>query len=188
MFARKRIKNIISQPNSLTLFRIAVIPIIVILLLFPNRICTLLSTILFTAAAITDYFDGFFARRRDLVSNFGKAMDPLADKLLISSVFIMLSSHGWVPAWIVCIIISRELAVTGLRNIMSENSLDLSASRLGKYKTGFQISAIIPLIIHFEYVGVNFQSIGDIILWIALALTMWSGIDYFIRYRKLFYS
>ncbi|MBU4419683.1 MAG: CDP-diacylglycerol--glycerol-3-phosphate 3-phosphatidyltransferase, partial [Proteobacteria bacterium] len=109
------IKNLFSHPNNLTLYRIAAIPVIVILLLFPNRFCTFMAAILFSVAAITDYLDGFYARKKGLVSNFGKVMDPLADKLLVSSTFIMLSSLGWIPAWMVCIIIGRELAVTGLR-------------------------------------------------------------------------
>ncbi|UCF93243.1 MAG: CDP-diacylglycerol--glycerol-3-phosphate 3-phosphatidyltransferase, partial [Desulfobacterales bacterium] len=110
-------KKILSQPNILTLFRIAAVPVLIILLLFPNRVCTLSAALLFSAAAITDYLDGFYARRRGLVSNLGKVMDPVADKLLVSSAFIMLAFHHWAPAWMVCIIIGRELAVTGLRNI-----------------------------------------------------------------------
>ena len=122
-------------------------------MLYPNRISTWIAALLFSAAAITDYFDGYFARRFGLVSNLGKVMDPVADKLLASSAFIMLASLGWVPAWIVCIIIGREIAVTGLRNIIAEKGEDVSASNLGKYKTGFQIAAIIPLLIHYPFFG-----------------------------------
>ena len=135
------IQNLFSGPNQLTLFRIAAVPIIIILLLFPNRICTFIAAMVFSAAAITDYLDGFYARKRNLVTTLGTVMDPVADKLLVSSAFIMLSALGWVPAWMVCIIIGRELAVTGLRNIIAEKGEDLSASNLGKYKTGFQIAA-----------------------------------------------
>jgi CDP-diacylglycerol--glycerol-3-phosphate 3-phosphatidyltransferase len=179
------IGKILSGPNKLTLFRIAAVPIIIILLLFPNRICTFIAAILFSVAAITDYFDGFFARRRGLVSNLGKVMDPVADKLLVSSAFIMLASLGWVPAWIVCIIIGRELAVTGLRNILAEKGEDISASNLGKYKTGFQIAAAIPLLIHYPLFGLNVQVIGALFLWGALIFTIWSGADYFIKSRRL---
>ena len=147
----EKVKKIISGPNKLTLFRIAVVPIIVILLLFPNKICTFIAAILFSAAAITDYLDGFYARKRGLVTTLGKVMDPVADKLLVSSAFIMLSSLGWVPAWMACIIIGRELAVTGLRNIIAQKGEDISASNLGKYKTGFQIAAILDRI--FPYVA-----------------------------------
>jgi CDP-diacylglycerol--glycerol-3-phosphate 3-phosphatidyltransferase len=179
------VKKILSHPNSLTLFRVAVVPIIVILLLFPKRSSTLIAAVLFSTAAITDYLDGFYARRQGLVSNLGKVMDPVADKLLVSSAFIMLASHGWVPAWMVCIIIGRELAVTGLRNIIAEKGEDVSASKLGKYKTGFQIAAIIPLLIHYPLFGINVHAIGWIFLWGALVFTIWSGADYFIKFRRL---
>jgi CDP-diacylglycerol--glycerol-3-phosphate 3-phosphatidyltransferase len=181
----KKIKNLINGPNQLTLFRIAAVPVIIVLLLFPNRICTLIAGFLFSAAAITDYLDGFLARKRGLVTTLGKIMDPVADKLLVSSAFILLTSLGWVPAWMACIIIGRELAVTGLRNIIAEKGEDLSASNLGKYKTGFQIAAIIPLMIHYPFFGLNVQVIGTLFLWGALVFTIWSGADYFIRSRSL---
>jgi CDP-diacylglycerol---glycerol-3-phosphate 3-phosphatidyltransferase len=181
----QKFKNALSGPNQLTLFRIAAVPIIIILMLFPNRICTFIAGLLFSAAAITDYLDGFLARKRGLVTTLGKVMDPVADKLLVSSAFIMLTSLGWVPAWMACIIIGRELAVTGLRNIIAEKGEDLSASNLGKYKTGFQIAAIIPLMIHFPFLGLDVQVIGNLFLWGALIFTIWSGADYFIRSRSL---
>jgi CDP-diacylglycerol--glycerol-3-phosphate 3-phosphatidyltransferase len=111
-------------------------------------------------------------------------MDPIADKVLISTSFIMLASLGWIPAWIVCIIIGREIAVTGLRNIVAQTGKDISASSLGKYKTGFQIAAVIPLLIHFQHLTIDFQAIGTMFLWVALILTIWSGTDYFIRFRS----
>ena len=178
-------KKIISHPNNLTLFRVAAIPLIVVLLLFPNRVCAFAAAVLFALAAITDFLDGFYARKRGLVSNFGKIMDPVADKLLVSSSFIMLVSHQWIPAWVVCIIIGRELAVTGLRTIIAGKGENISSSPLGKYKTGVQIAAIIPLMIHFPHLGIDFNAIGHFFLWGALALTLWSGADYFIRFRKL---
>jgi CDP-diacylglycerol--glycerol-3-phosphate 3-phosphatidyltransferase len=181
------LKDLLRHPNTLTSFRIAVIPLIVILLYFDESpLCTFIAAMLFSAAAITDYFDGFFARRRGMVSTLGKVMDPVADKLLVSSAFIMLASLNWVPAWIVCIIIGRELAVTGLRNIIAGKGEDVSASNLGKYKTGFQIAAIIPLIIHYRtFFGLNAQAVGQVMLWGALIFTLWSGADYFIKFRKL---
>jgi CDP-diacylglycerol--glycerol-3-phosphate 3-phosphatidyltransferase len=181
----QKFQNLFSGPNQLTLFRIAAVPVIIILMLFPNRICTFIAALLFSAAAITDYLDGFLARKRGQVTTLGKVMDPVADKLLVSSAFIMLVSPGWVPAWMACIIIGRELAVTGLRNIIAEKGEDLSASNLGKYKTGFQIAAIIPLMIHYPFWGLNVQIIGNLFLWAALVFTIWSGADYFIRSRRL---
>lgn len=178
-------KSILSHPNTLTLFRIAAVPVIVILMLFPTRVSTWAAAIIFSAAAITDYFDGYFARRFGLVSNLGKVMDPVADKLLVSSAFIMLTALGWAPAWMVCIIIGREIAVTGLRNIIAEKGEDVSASNLGKYKTGFQIAAAIPLLIHYPFFGLNPHAIGTFFLWGALVFTLWSGIDYFVKFRNL---
>jgi CDP-diacylglycerol--glycerol-3-phosphate 3-phosphatidyltransferase len=180
-----RINSLLTHPNTLTLFRIASAPIIVVLLMMPNRWTALLSVLVFSVAAVTDYFDGYLARRYGLVSNLGKVMDPVADKLMVSSALIMLSALGWMPAWIACIIIGRELAVTGLRNIIAQNKMDVSASSLGKYKTGFQIAAIIPLMLHYPVFGVDFQAIGMLLLWGALAFTLWSGMDYFLRFRKL---
>jgi CDP-diacylglycerol--glycerol-3-phosphate 3-phosphatidyltransferase len=179
-----KLKKALMNPNTLTLFRVGAIPGIVILMMFPNKINTFISAILFSLAAITDYLDGYFARRWEMISNFGKIMDPVADKLLVSSTFIMLTSHGWIPAWVVCVIIGRELAVTGLRNIISEVGEDVSASKLGKYKTGFQIAALIPLLFHYPYFGINLHAIGMFFLWCALVMTVWSGFDYFFRFRK----
>ncbi len=181
----KTLAQWIRHPNFLTLGRILAVPLIVVLMLFPNRFCSLFAAILFAIAAITDFFDGYLARQHGMVSNFGRIMDPLADKLLVSSAFIMLTGLGWIPAWMVCIIIGREMAVTGLRNFIAESKEDLSASSLGKYKTGFQIAAIIPLLIHYPILGVDFTQVGGFFLWIALVLTLWSGIDYFVRFRRL---
>ncbi|NQT68062.1 MAG: CDP-diacylglycerol--glycerol-3-phosphate 3-phosphatidyltransferase [Desulfobacteraceae bacterium] len=178
-------KEIFSNPNNLTLFRIAAVPLIVILLLFPGKLFAFVAAVLFSIAAITDFLDGFFARRKGLVSNLGKVMDPLADKLLVSATFIMLASLGWIPGWIVCIIIGRELAVTGLRNIAAQQGQEISSSRLGKYKTGFQIAAIIPLLIHYQHFTIDFHAIGSVFLWVALAMTLLSGADYFIKFRGL---
>ena len=178
-------KEILSNPNTLTLFRIAAVPLIVILLLFPGKLFAFVAAVLFSFAAITDFLDGFFARRKGLVSTFGKVMDPLADKLLVSATFIMLASLAWIPGWIVCIIIGRELAVTGLRNIAAQQGQEISSSRLGKYKTGFQIAAIIPLLIHYQHFTIDFHAIGSVFLWVALAMTLLSGADYFIKFRGL---
>jgi CDP-diacylglycerol--glycerol-3-phosphate 3-phosphatidyltransferase len=174
----------LSDPNKLTLFRIVAIPAIVILMLFTNRICTAFAALLFSAAAITDYLDGYLARTRGLETNFGKILDPLADKLLISATLIMLTSHKWIPAWMVCIIISREFVVTVLRDVADQHKEDVSASWLGKYKTGFQIAATIPLLFHYPYFGINIHAIGMVFLWGALIFTVWSGADYFIKFRK----
>jgi len=180
-----RFKRILLNPNFMTLSRIASVPLMVVLMMYPKKITFLIAAVVFSLASITDYFDGYFARKYGLVSNLGKILDPLADKLLVSSAFIMLVSLDFMPAWIACIIIGRELAVTGLRCVIIEHGEDVSASWLGKYKTGFQIASIIPLMIHYPYFGINFHSIGYLLLYGALFFTLWSGADYFIKFRKL---
>lgn len=185
MTDKEKLNKILTHPNTLTLFRIVAAPMIVLLLLAPNRFTAFVAGIVFSIAAITDYFDGYLARRYGMVSNLGKVMDPVADKLLVSVALIMLTALGWIPAWIVCVIIGRELAVTGLRNIVAQNKMDVSASSLGKYKTGFQIAAIIPLLFHFPAFGFDFHAVGMFFLWGALIFTLWSGADYFFRFRKL---
>ncbi len=183
----KKISDIIISPNFLTLFRIAAIPILVLFMLYTNRISSFLAAAVFSLAAITDYLDGYIARQKGLVSDFGKIMDPVADKLLTSSAMILLVSHGWIPAWIVCLLIGRDLTITGLRNFVIQgdgNAGDISASTLGKYKTGFQIAAIIPLLLHYSYFGIEFDKIGMFFLWGALIFSLWSGIDYIFKFRK----
>jgi CDP-diacylglycerol--glycerol-3-phosphate 3-phosphatidyltransferase len=172
-------------PNNLTLYRIATIPVLIVLMLFPNKTCSFFAALLFSVASITDYLDGFFARRQRLVSTFGKFLDPLADKLLISAALIMLIPLGRIPAWMVFIIIGRDLAVTGLRGICSAEGIVIAATSLGKYKVGFQVAAIIPLLLHYPYFNVNFHVIGMFFLWIAVGLTVWSGVDYFKKFYTL---
>jgi CDP-diacylglycerol---glycerol-3-phosphate 3-phosphatidyltransferase len=177
----------LSNPNVLTMSRIAAGPLIVILLLFPmNRVTFFLAALIFSAASITDYLDGYFARKYGRISGFGKAMDPLADKILTACAFIMLTAEGLIPGWVVCIIVGRELSVTGLRNILAGRGEDISASFWGKWKTGFQIGTLIPLLIHYEYFGIDFHALGMLVLWVAVALTIWSGVDYFVKARAVF--
>jgi CDP-diacylglycerol--glycerol-3-phosphate 3-phosphatidyltransferase len=181
----ERLKDASRQPNGLTLFRVAVIPLIILLFSFPSRFLALLSALLFSVAAATDYLDGFLARRQGKVTLLGKIMDPVADKLLNSSALIMLAAHGWVPAWVVCVIIGRELTVTGLRSVIAGKGADVSASHLGKLKTGFQVAAIIPLMIHYPLFGLDCHAIGMVFLWLALGFTAWSAVDYFIKFKKV---
>lgn len=182
---QERLISFLGKPNTLTLFRIVAVPLIIALMMIPNRFTCLLAGLIFSAAAITDYFDGHLARQKGMVTNFGKVMDPVADKLLVSSALIMLCALNWVPAWAVCVIIGRELAVTGLRNIIAQHELDVSSSWLGKYKTGFQIAAIIPLLFHYSWLTIDMNAIGTFFFWGAVIFTIWSGVDYFVRFRGL---
>ena len=128
--------------------------------------------------------DGKIARKYNLITDFGKFLDPLADKLLICSILIEMAGLGWVPAWIVTVIIMRELSITGLRAVAADKGVIIAADRYGKWKTVFQIAAIIPLLIHFPLFGIPVASIGSAILWIALALTIFSGCNYFINFYR----
>ena len=182
-----KVKKIVLTPNFMTMSRIAAVPAIVILLMYESRTTTFIAAVLFAIASITDYLDGYLARTMGMTSELGKIMDPLADKLLVSSSLIMLVSLDYIQAWIVCVIIGRELAVTGLRCVLREHGEDVAASWLGKYKTGFQIAAIIPLAIHYNYIGINFNSIGQFFLYGALFFTIWSGLDYSIKAKKFLF-
>ncbi len=174
-----------NSPNYLTLYRIASIPVLIVLLLFSNKVCAFLAALVFSAASITDFLDGLMARRHGLESTLGKFLDPLADKLLVSSALIMLIPHSRVPAWVVFIIIGREIAVTGLRAILSEKGVVMEAEELGKYKTGFQIAAIIPLLFHYSYFNIDFHAVGALFLWAALILSVWSGVSYFLKFQEI---
>lgn len=180
----KKIKKTILTPNFMTIIRILAIPIIIILLMYETKTTTFIAALVFSIASITDYVDGYLARTQNLSTKLGKLLDPIADKLLISSSLVMLVSLNFVPAWIACVIIGREIIITGLRCVLIEHHQDIAASSLGKYKTGFQIAAIIPLTFHYEYFGINLNAIGLFFLYGALFFTIWSGVDYFLKTKK----
>ena len=161
-------------PNALTIGRILVIPIFILLLtLWNNAISHTLAAIIFALASITDYLDGYLARKWKVVTNFGKFADPMADKILVMTAFIMLVELGYAPAWVVAIIICRELAVTRLRLLLVENGgTVLAAAMPGKIKTFSQMFAVIFLLLHWNL-------LGHITLYIALFFTLYSGYDYF---------
>ncbi|MFP3869811.1 MAG: CDP-diacylglycerol--glycerol-3-phosphate 3-phosphatidyltransferase [Syntrophobacteria bacterium] len=180
--APKRRESISNLPNSLTLFRVACVPLIVFLLFFPGKTTSFLAAILFGLASLTDLLDGFFARRRKLVTTFGKFLDPLADKLIVSASLIMLIPLDRVPAWMVVVVIGRELAITGLRGIASSGGTTITASYLGKKKMVFQTVAVLGLLLHYEYFGIDFHAVGMVFLWMAVIVTLWSGAVYFRRF------
>jgi len=171
--------------NSLTLFRIGSIPLIVLLLhFFPGRWPSFIAAFIFFLAALSDGFDGYLARRRNTVSNVGKLLDPLADKLLVCTALIMLIPLGRVEAWIVAVIIGREMAVTTLRGVAGSTGVVIAASWLGKKKTLAQLIATNLLILHYRCFSIDTHWLGTILIWIALVMTLWSGVDYFVRYLK----
>lgn len=178
----KGTKSIFNLPNSLTLFRVACVPVLVVLLFFPHKATSFVAALVFGLASISDLLDGFLARRQQLVTTFGKFLDPLADKLIVSAALIMLIPLGRAPAWMVVVIVGRELAITGLRSMAVSEGRVISADELGKKKMVFQIVAILGLLLHYEYVGINFHAIGMFFLWLAVVLTLWSGFNYFRRF------
>jgi len=155
------------------------IPLVVICLYFPGRTGSFLAALCFGLAAVTDLLDGFYARRYRVVTTLGKFLDPLADKLLVSATMIMLVTLNRIPAWVVMVIVARELAVTGLRSIAAVEGQVIEASALGKYKFIFQSVTLICLCLHYEYLQINFHVVGMVFLWVALVLTLWSGWTYF---------
>ena len=188
-------KQIMNLPNAITLARIAVIPFLVLLLMSPSRSAGFWAAALFALASITDWLDGYLARRMGIVTIFGKFLDPIADKLIVMAALIMILPFNRVPAWMVLAILGREIVITGLRGIASSEGIVIQASDLGKYKTIFQIVAILGLVLHYDYnwffgishtlLTVNMHNVGMFYLWIATVLTLWSGVDYLIRFIKV---
>ncbi|KRL16062.1 CDP-diacylglycerol--glycerol-3-phosphate 3-phosphatidyltransferase [Lentilactobacillus rapi DSM 19907 = JCM 15042] len=186
-------------PNKLTIFRIILIPFFILILAAPifSGSVTIagtvignarwVATIIFIVASLTDFLDGQIARRRHLVTNFGKFADPLADKMLVMTAFIFLVEIGEVPAWVIAIIVCRELAVTGLRLIIVENNgAVIAAAWPGKIKTTTQMLAIILLFLNnVFFAAINFP-LDQIMLYTCLFFTIYSGIDYFVQNRSVF--
>ena len=180
-------------PNFLSLFRILIIPVLVYLLTFADPFSSLLAALLFLVASFTDYLDGYFARRNQSVSDLGKLLDPLADKLMVAAVLIMLTAmdridEPSVPAWLVVIILAREIAVTVLRGIALSEGVVMQAETLGKYKFILQAYALTTLLIHYQYWGIDFFAAGMYFLVFSAIIAVWSGVNYhvqFFRARKL---
>ncbi len=174
-------------PNLLTLCRIFTIPLLVVLLSFPRPLTRILAALLFVLASTTDYFDGYLARRFDVISPMGKLLDPMADKLLIMAALVMLVAgpQGSIPAWMVVIILGREIMVTSLRGVASAHGVVIQAEELGKYKTILQTYAITGLFLHDPYFSIDFHAGGMYFLWASMILSIWSGVSYF---RKFWYA
>ena len=176
-------------PNKLTIFRcVLILPFLILLLggnagwfgenvLLPN----LAALVIFIVASLTDMLDGMIARKHNLVTNFGKFMDPLADKLLVCSALIALIEMGRIPSWVVIIIIAREFIISGFRLIASDNGVVIAASYWGKFKTTFQMVMVCLMIAGIPAL----ELLTDIVMWIALALTVISLIDYLVKNKDV---
>jgi len=184
-------------PNQITVSRVIMIPIFVIFMLIDFGwgdvtflgatipVEHLIGAIIFIVASVTDFIDGYYARKYNLVTNMGKFLDPLADKLLVAAALVILVDLGYAPAWVVIVILSREFAVTGLRAILAEGGEVVAAKQLGKIKMWTQIVAISALLLHnvfFEMFSIPFATI---MLYVAMFFTVWSGWDYFYANRRV---
>lgn len=181
----------LNLPNILTMFRFLVIPILVVMVSSDRVVVNLIAAVLFLVASLTDIVDGYVARKYNIVTNMGKILDPLADKLMVLIVLIMLIPLGRVPAWVVALIVFRETAVTSLRAVAAADGIVISASPLGKFKNMFQVIFTLFLIMYHEFLIpitstfsfiLDFYTSGMILMWIALFLTLWSGADYFVKF------
>ena len=173
-------------PNKLTIARmILIIPFVVLMMMGESQTTRYVALAIFIIASVTDWFDGYLARKNHLVTNFGKFMDPLADKLLVCSAMICLVAEGSLPAWIVIIIISREFVISGFRLIASDNGIVIAASWWGKFKTTAQMLMIILLILNLGEKMAVFAVLEQIFIWLALILTVISLIDYIMKNKQV---
>ena len=172
-------------PNKLTLFRVILIPFFVFFLLAPyfEGYGNYIAVAVFIVASITDFLDGKIARKYNLVTNFGKFMDPLADKLLVSSALICLVALNKIPAWVVIVIIAREFIISGFRLVAADNGVVIAASYWGKFKTAFQMVTVIVLILNIP--GEVFAVIGTVLIYISLVLTVISLMDYIAKNKDV---
>lgn len=169
-------------PNKLTIFRVILIPFFVVLLLFDiTAYDKWIALAIFIVASLTDFLDGHIARKYNLVTNFGKFMDPLADKLLVCSAMICLVELSRIPAWVVIVIISREFIISGFRLVASDNGVVIAASYWGKFKTTFQILMICLMIADLPPLAL----VTQIVMWVAVALTVVSLVDYLIKNKDV---
>ena len=171
-------------PNKLTIFRVILIPFFVLCFYLPTLpYNNIIATVIFCVASFTDFLDGYLARRDGLVTNFGKFMDPLADKLLVGAALICLIETGQLPAWVVVIIISREFIISGFRLIASDNGVVIAASYWGKFKTVSQMLMVIVLILNIQ--NNIFMIIGNVLIWVSVILTVVSLVDYVVKNKDV---
>jgi len=170
-------------PNTLTLTRIFLVPLLVVVLLTRTENWELIGAAIFGVAALTDWLDGYLARRRHQVTTLGTMLDPVADKVLTSAAFISLVEMNLVPAWMVVVIVAREFAVMGLRMVAVEQGITIAASPLGKGKMATQVAAILLLILGARFLG-QLSILAPIALWITVVLAILSGLDYFFRFYR----
>ena len=188
--------DVFNLPNGITAIRIAMIPVILAFTYYEGRVNSFVAAILFAVTGATDFLDGWTARRRGQVTVVGKFLDPLADKLIVTSVLVMLVHLGRVPAWLVILILAREFIVTGLRTMAIGEGIVIAAGQEGKYKTSIQIAAISFLLLHYKYhvdflafqVDVDANVVGTWLLYLSVGFSLWSAWVYVRDFFKGVYA
>jgi CDP-diacylglycerol--glycerol-3-phosphate 3-phosphatidyltransferase len=175
-------KRVFNLPNAITMLRIGIIPVLFFLLLSPDSTGSLVIAGIFVVASLTDLLDGYIARRYQIVTTMGKFLDPIADKLVVNTAMILMIPIGRIPAWMVAIIIVRDFTVDGIRTIASSEGIIIGSSRLAKQKTLCQVVAVTALMIHYPFLGADSHLVGIVILYVALFLTLYSGLDYLVKF------
>lgn len=171
-------------PNHLTVFRMAMVPILVFILYYNIPNANFFAALIFVIASITDFLDGYIARSQKLITIYGKLLDPLADKFLVVSTLIMLLHLGRVEAYIIVLLVCRELAITGLRALASAEGVVISASSGGKWKTGTQMVAIPLLVWNTNFLGLPLITAGHVLLYASLVMSLWSAKEYIFAFFK----
>jgi CDP-diacylglycerol--glycerol-3-phosphate 3-phosphatidyltransferase len=177
-------RKIFNLPNVLTMLRIAIVPVLFFLLVSPGETGSLILAGLFVLASLTDILDGWVARRYGIVTTMGKFLDPIADKLVVNTAMILMIPIGRIPAWVAAIIVIRDFIVDGIRSIASADGIVIAASPLGKQKTVCQAFAVTALIIHYPFFGADAHLVGTVLVYLALVLTVWSGLDYLLKFYR----
>lgn len=172
------------HPNKLTVLRLFLAPVVITLLLTEGLYNAPLAAMVIVLCSLTDWLDGYLARRWRIESNLGRLLDPVADKLILVATLIPLSTYGSVPAWIAVLLIGREVAITGLRWVSANRNITIRSSNTGKYKTAFQMIALIFLVLDFEWWILDLNSIGMVMLFLALILSLTSGLTYFRQFWR----
>lgn len=174
-------------PNKLTVGRIFLVPFVIVFLVVGEKVPNYTAGVIFLAAVLTDWLDGRIARTTRQITTLGKLLDPIADKLLISTALIALVEIGRAPAWMVVLIVGRELAISGLRMVAASQSVIIHASEFGKYKMLAEVAAVTFLILDWpsQWNFLGTPSLGFVCLWAAIVLSIASGIDYFLKFWKV---
>jgi CDP-diacylglycerol---glycerol-3-phosphate 3-phosphatidyltransferase len=176
--------NGVNLPIGLTITRIVAVPLLIVFLISSSRVHAVIAAAIFILASLTDWLDGLVARRRNQVTTLGTLLDPIADKLLVAAALVSLLQIDKIAAWIVVVIIGRELAVTGLRTVAATVGIIVPASRLAKWKTVSQYVAITLLIVEKGAESSTFHVAAGAVLWVAVGFTVMSGVDYFYRFFR----